>query len=311
MNIELVKEIVYVTFKKYPDEIDRFETGLANFVYKVRMDEDVFVIRVSGNDDEFNSTYWINRLSHLNIKIPKIRFQGELNGNKYLIMNFIEGNDLGNVYHTLTDHEKKDIAQDISNIQKEVAKLPYGNGYGCVGSYNDNSFKKTWIDVLLSDLDRSRTWMSGKNIFSISKIDEVEALLKSYSEYFSKVEPVPFLDDITTKNVLINEGHLSGIIDLDWICFGDYLYFIALTNMSLLSMGADTSYIDYLIENFELSSFQKEIILIYTLIFCVIFMSETGMSFNKEKPTEIDTVKVNKLNYYYKELYDLLHSRNT
>ena len=55
------------------------------------------------------------------------------------------------------------------------------------------------------------------------------------SDYLSKVSPTAFLDDTTTKNVIVSEkGELSGICDLDEMCFGDTLHSLAITKMSLL-----------------------------------------------------------------------------
>lgn len=38
--------------------------------------------------------------------------------------------------------------------------------------------------------------------------------------YFARVEPVAYLDDISTKNLLIHEGRVSGVIDIDWMGVG-------------------------------------------------------------------------------------------
>lgn len=56
------------------------------------------------------------------------------------------------------------------------------------------------------------------------------------------------MDDISTKNLLIYEGKVSGIIDIDWMGLGDMLTFVALTKVALLNMDSDTKYIDYLLD---------------------------------------------------------------
>ena len=37
---------------------------------------------------------------------------------------------------------------------------------------------------------------------------------------------MPYLDDVTTKNLLVKDGHISGIIDVDWIGMGDQLSYV-------------------------------------------------------------------------------------
>ena len=75
------------------------------------------------------------------------------------------------------------------------------------------------------------------------------------------------MPDVTTKNALIYEGKLSGIIDLDWITFGDQIYFLSLTTMALLSMKADLDYIDYLKDEMNLNKKQEKVTELYVLIF--------------------------------------------
>ena len=72
-----------------------------------------------------------------------------------------------------------------------------------------------------------------------NKVDKLIQLTEKYSEYFKKVEPRAFLDDISNKNLIIHNGDISGIIDLDWMGFGDLLYFVGYNNMALLDMEVD------------------------------------------------------------------------
>lgn len=48
-------------------------------------------------------------------------------------------------------------------------------------------------------------------------------IVMNFDSYTSEVKPTPFLDDTTTKNVIINDGKLSGIVDVDYVNFGDHL----------------------------------------------------------------------------------------
>lgn len=130
--------------------------------------------------------------------------------------------------------------------------------------------------------------------------------MPNFKEYFSSVKPEPFLDDITTKNVLIHEGKLSGIIDLDWISFGDEVLFLGLVTMALLSMNADLDYADYLKDEMKLNEKQERALKFYVLMFCVIFMSEKGMCFNQDEPVKVseeEKMLLQKIfNRYYEEL---------
>jgi hypothetical protein len=104
-------------------------------------------------------------------------------------------------------------------------------------------------------------------------------------DYIDQVQPTPFLHDTTTKNVLISDSGLLGIVDVDDLCFGDPLFVLALTNMAVLSCGWDVDYINYWAKSWNLSPRQYEALRFYTAVFCVGFMGDIGQKFNKDVAT--------------------------
>lgn len=220
-------------------------------------------------------------------------------------MTYIQGEDLGNVYNTLSDYEKKMIARDIVGIQNKVSTLPQNSGYGYLTSYEDENFNNNWKEVIISHLDRSKNRMKENKIFDYRKVDRIKELLYLYDDYFNNIRPIPFLDDLSSKNILINKGKVSGVIDFDWICFGDRIYYIALTNMALIAFRYDTRYVDYLMKEMKASEIEKDILKLYTLVFCVDFMSEKGMKF-KDRVVEVTQNEIEDLNKTYDKIYNEL-----
>ncbi len=137
--------------------------------------------------------------------------------------------------------------------------------------------------------------MKSGGVFETKTVAKVEERLYKFENYFSQIRPVAFLDDITTKNVIVHKGKLSGIVDVDWVCFGDSLLTVALARMSLLLSNYDLDYIGFWCDEINLKDGQKQILDFYTALFCVDFMSEIGQVFNKEKPLAIDSEKHRKL----------------
>lgn len=305
MKEEIVNQIWYENYNSYPDKIERFQTGNCHYVYGINFKQNKYILRIASKENKdflMSSVYWLNIMSKIDIPIPKILVNGIERENSYVILNFIEGKDLGDVYYKLTEEEKKKITSQLVAAQKRVEELPKNKGYGYVSSYDDENYKNTWKEVVLEHLDRSRKRIKENGIFDWKKVDTLENILSKYDEYFNKIEPIPFLDDVSTKNVIINNGELSGIIDLDWLCFGDKLYIIALTNMALISMGADTNYIKYWTEEIGITKEQEKVLNLYTLIFCLDFMGEKGMKFNKDEPIKVTADEIKR----YSELYNVL-----
>ena len=308
MYLETVNKIFDDVFNGKPTEIIRNTVGLAGYVYTVVFNDTKYVIKIS--DDKnliLGSTYWLNKVKDLDIPTPCVIAENLVNAPYYFVMSFIPGNDLGLVYSSLLKSEKIIIAKKIIGFQKEIKKLPMAKGFGSLNSYEDSeNICSSWEESLLNDINRAEEGIIKNGIFSVEYVLKLKKIVPYFKEYFSSVKPVPFLDDITTKNVLIHEGKLSGIIDLDWISFGDEVLFLGLVTMALLSMKADLDYADYLKDEMNLNEMQERALKFYVLMFCVIFMSEKGMCFNQAEPMKVSEEEKMLLqeifNRYYEEL---------
>jgi len=112
MNNEIVKQICLKHFGKEPKDIYRNETGLSSYVYIAAYDQEKFVIKISENENIISgSTFWFNNLKNLDLPIPKIISMNITQYPFYCIMTFLEGEDLGKIYTSLTEDQKKDIAK--------------------------------------------------------------------------------------------------------------------------------------------------------------------------------------------------------
>ncbi len=304
MNIQIAKEICKKYLNTDPLECYRFTTGLRNYSFYLQTENDKYVVKICKQDNLQslkNSVYWIGRLKTLNIQIPDIVTMDLNCQTPFVIYTYIEGDDLGNVYQRLNESEKKEIAQNLVNIQREVKKLGQADGYGYLSNMTDPNKKDCWLDVIKEHINRSRSRIKENGYFSESYADKVEKLLPDFFSYFETIPPLAFFDDATTKNVLINDGKFSGIIDFDYICFGDELYTIALTKMSLLNSNYSLTYIDYWLEYRGLNQSEQAALDLYTLIFCIDFMSEKGMCFNKAQPLKVSEHEVEQLKNIYDE----------
>ena len=308
MYLETVNKICDDVFNGKPTEIIRNTVGLAGYVYTVVFNDTKYVIKIS--DDKnliIGSTYWLNKVKDFDIPTPCVIAENLVNAPYYFVMSFIPGKDLGLVYSSLLKSEKKIIAKKIIDFQKEIKKLPMAKGFGSLNSYEDSeNICSSWEESLLNDINRAEEAIINNGIFSVEYVLKLKQIVPYFKEYFNSIKPEPFLDDITTKNVLIHEGKLSGIIDLDWISFGDEVLFLGLVTMALLNMKADLDYADYLKDEMNLNEMQERALKFYVLMFCVIFMSEKGMCFNQAEPMKVSEEEKMLLqeifNRYYEEL---------
>ena len=172
-------------------------------------------------------------------------------------------------------------------MQRRVRTLPEGGGYGDALSYEGPYVGGTWADVVAASIRRSRARLEASESQTI-EADHVESVAADFAEYFATVRPRPFLDDATTKNVIVHDGRLSGIVDVDWLCFGDWLMPVGLTRASLLAAGREPDYADYWLEALNPSAEERRAVRFYTALSCLDFLSERHESFNRTRPRPDD-----------------------
>ena len=274
---------------KYRDHallsVSRFATGLAHWVYDVRYaDGTSIVVRLTKAKYRHafkGAVHWSKALRPLGVPLPELLEHGEHDGLPYLILERLPGEDLGVVYERLTSAERAAIANMVCRAQQLVATSPEGTGYGSV-NLPDGLQHSTWRSFLGELLTRSSQWIAEAGAVSGDLVDRVAQAAAPLQSYFDAVRPTPFLDDATTKNVLVHEGRFSGIVDMDELGFGDPLLTIGLTRASLLAAGRDCEYTNFWSDALALSEQQRKALSFYTALFLVVFMSEQGQRFNRD-----------------------------
>lgn len=275
-----------------PRKLERSSVGHGNYVFIAECMSDKYVIRCSEKENAYKNTIrWLEKLDAIDIPVPKVVGKGTYKAYDFLVLTYIEGEDIGLVYPQLTDKDKRAIAKEIVQIQNRVASL----------ELDDVSPEWSWYECINEMLMRARERIVQNGYFQVEKVDNLQKQAAQLKAYFSEIKPIAYLDDISSKNLLINNGRISGIIDVDWMGMGDRLTYVALTNMALLNMELDTDYVKYILEEMRVSEMQKKAFLFYTQMYCVDFMGERGMNF-MDKTVEVNEQIIDRLNGIYYSL---------
>ena len=288
MNQELVSSMCQNAFGEIPAHIVRFSTGLGNYVYRITIKGTNYVLRC-GEHSYQQTIHYLTELRALGIPVARLISHGQHQGLYYMIVTYLEGRELGDIYPSLSDAEKQTIAQEVVHIQNRAALL-HSSG---ICNWPQ------WVDDML---ERARTRIAANGYFDPKLVDSLRPTVSRLRYYFEKLTPRVYLDDITTKNLLIQNGHVSGVIDVDWVEYGDPLTFAALTNMSLLNMEYDTKYVQYLLEQMHITPEQRRAFQFYTLLFCVDFMGERGTTF-VGRTVPVNKEIIERLNRIYAQLW--------
>jgi aminoglycoside phosphotransferase len=305
VNRELVSRIVSEKLSERTVSVERFTTGSQHFVFDVETESGrKIVVRISRPEHRHltqSSIFWNELLRPKGVPMPKILAADAAADFPFLILERLPGKDLWQVYADLSKAEKKALAGEMARLQTIAAALPKANSFGYLETYETDSGCRTWFDIFLKFLDRSRQRIKQNGLFEPEIVDRVERAARKYENYFARIEPVAFFDDITTKNVIVNRGKLSGIVDVDWMCFGDSLKTIALTQAALLASENEIDYIEFWCDEMNLDTVQRKVLNLYSAESCVDFIGEIGKTFNREEPIAPDEKKV-------KRLFEILES---
>lgn len=280
-------------------QVTRFPTGLVHYVFDVVLESGrSVVVRIglpSSRSAFTGAEYWSRTLRPLGVPLPELLQAGDHVGMPYMILERLPGTDLGFVYGTLSSEQKKTLAERIVGIQRSVSGLPEGRGFGYV-AHPDGPFPQpSWPALVRSALERSRRRIARAGVFDAEAVSRVERAMSAHAAYLDAVRPRAFLDDTTTKNVIVDAGRLSGIVDVDVVCYGDPLFTLALTRTALLSADENPDYVEHWRDCLALSGEQRAALSLYTAVFCLDFMGEVGHRFNRADPIAVDAQSTERL----------------
>ncbi len=280
----------------------RFPTGSSHYVYDVRLAGGRrAVVRMSRPENieaARGSVYWSAMLRPKGVPLPEL-LHVDLSMARHpfplVVLERLAGDDLGTVYDRLSRRELRNLAQRLAAVQDIVTALPRGRAFGYAPSYEGPFPHAGWREVVAASFSRSRRRIRAAGVVDEGAVDAAEAAAERFAGYLDRVQPVPFLHDITTKNVIVDAGRLSGIVDVDDLCFGDPLLLLALIRMALLAHGHDQAYVEEWLDIVRPDAAQRAALDLYTLQYCVDFMGELGQRFNRAEAAAVDTAYLARL----------------
>ena len=292
---------VAADFLTGPVQITRFLTGLQHFVFEAKSGRDKVVVRLSRRDAASvaeDSVYWSNYLRPLGVPLPKLIHADTTMTRHpfpFVILERLPGQDLGLVIDRLKDDHLRDLALHLARIQSIVTDLPEGKGYGFAPRMEGDFPFSTWQDLIHAEVSRSQKRIRRAGAVDENSADRIRAAAEAFAGYFEGIAPTPFLHDITTKNVIVDGNRLSGIVDVDDLCFGDPIFLVGLIRMALLAHGNPISYADAWVGTLKPDREQIRALDFYTALFSVNFMAELGQRFNRGRAAQVEPSYVERL----------------
>ncbi len=144
----------------------------------------------------------------LEVPTPKILFQGELEGWRYIIVSHVEGERIGDVFDDIKLEDQLSLADQIASITKSIHRIEANKVISDRGDWN--SFIQARLAGFLEchqSKNLHSNWLSEMPDF-INQFDETEFMTDS---------PVFIHADLTWDHFLVQKVHggwkLAGVID--------------------------------------------------------------------------------------------------
>ena len=221
--------------KKKTIGIQKLSGGLKNRVYLIDDGKTKIVLKVEPINDKLinpldkNTIWWeaqvLQELEGLNIKIPKVLFYSdgiEEYPYPFLFISYIEGNNYLNCKDNISKSVKEDISFNIGLITKKICSIK--KDYYFLPSEPNKHFKDNYsfiyylYDSLLKIYKKHNI-----NIDGITKEDILKVLNNKKKE-LNNVKEISMCNiDLWDGNILVKDGHISGIVDFNDTFYCDEL----------------------------------------------------------------------------------------
>jgi aminoglycoside phosphotransferase (APT) family kinase protein len=294
-HLKDVEDICLKEFGSSPKSIERMKVGSANEVYAVEIKGENYIIRLNEKSEPLQgSDKYIPLFKSLGIKVPDIvgeSYSKDIGSHNYQIQTRLEGTDIGKVIAQLTEDQLKGIAHEIASIAKKLLPLPTNGKFG-YADITESKLKDSWNEAIADMLNTIKDRTSKTGVVDQKYITAFERAVEKYADYLSKVPSQFYFDDMSSKNVIINNGVFNGIVDLDGVAYGDYLEGIGRIKASWYGTEYGNTYTNAVTESLDLDEKQKEIVTLYALLNRIHWLAETGIQFNQNTSTKVDPAQV-------------------
>jgi aminoglycoside phosphotransferase (APT) family kinase protein len=283
--------------------IDRFKNGLCHFVYDVTdLRGRRFVLRIARRGNEpllAGALHWHPLLVACGVPVAGILAAdatGTEYGFAYLVLERLAGADLEDSYPELPPGARHSLGTRMAAIQQAVTALPGASRYGEALSHASPGPADRWAEVVESTLSVCRARAGARSALRTAEVERLERAAGGLGSVFAQVPRTAFLDDTTTKNVMVTpDGALSGIVDVDTVWFGDPLYALGLTQAAFARRGFDPVYTSAWAAAAVRNEAARQRLSFYTALFAAVLLSEDGLRFNRDQPVRFEAAGVERL----------------
>jgi aminoglycoside phosphotransferase (APT) family kinase protein len=270
LDPEAVRALVRERLGQEPLGLERMPYGHFNVTYDVALPDGRHVIVRTNRDP--GAMRGVRRnlpiLRQLGLPVPRLLAADDT----WLILDKIPGRDLGHELDGMSRRQMTRLAEQVVAFQRLAATLPPAEGYGWQPIGEPGRFA-SWAAVIDHDLEKSL--LRCRDLLPEGLEGRFLRTLEARRPELERVPPTPFLDDLTTKNVIVDGGELRGVVDFDVVCYGDPRYWLGLTRTAVLSTNRPGAafYVEELLRLWGADAADRGLVRFYSALFGLDFIA--------------------------------------
>jgi aminoglycoside phosphotransferase (APT) family kinase protein len=270
-----VRDLLQTQFAASAEDLVHLSFGHANISFRASISGRDVIVRTNSDAKMFRGTESNLRvLRGLGLPVPEvlaISAAAEETSFAWMILEAFPGRDLRFELAGMSVAQLTTLAAQVMEYERRVSDLPIGTGFGYV-PIGQKGPEKKWIDVIW----KSESFHAADSVEALrATIVMIDDLVERYRSRLESVRPVCFLDDLTTKNVLIDGGRLSGIVDFDVVCYGDPRFHLGLTTTAVAAdVPGQLLYVEMLCRERSLTAADRGLIALYAAMCGVEFLHD-------------------------------------
>lgn len=142
----------------------------------------------------------------------------------YVLIDYVQGNELWSVVHSLSEKEKYNIGKEIAHFLNELHSIT--NDYYDIGHYIPTvpQYGKSWKE---GHVEYSAILQNGISKLDL-KLNSQQVISKAFDYIYSNIDSLQYEagarllhNDFHPKNIIVHEGKLAGVIDWECSQFGE------------------------------------------------------------------------------------------
>ena len=277
-----------------PISLSRFTPGSSHWFYDAAMPRGgSAVIRLTSPDrrGEMASALHLNTLLRpRGVPLPAVLGQDLEGAFPAIALERLPGTDLGHVINGMGAGALEAVADGVARAQSATAGLDGSGRHGYAPAAGEAPHA-SWPDFLEAEISKLERRLVLNGLFDPGLADEAREAVSAFIPKGRDIRPTPFLPDTTLKNVIVSPGGiLSGIVDVDDLCWGDPRYAPALTLAGIHAFGGPAMYVSAWMAR---SGHADDALFRCYVAICILgFLSERGEAANgNPAPRDPDTLE--------------------